>query len=193
MVSRAYKVLFMRNIFSRRRGGWKKEDHSQDLAEITSLLQNLSPEERRKVKEFIASLARRGNSELRGRLPAEKGEAFAPLPEKPSERPELPYFSILEVGAEVQIGYFPLAGSICDDGLFIETKNPLDLGAIFGLRLTPPGSEESISAECKVIWTNQYGMVTKTSPRGMGVKFLSISPKDKERLIQYIRNHGGGP
>lgn len=56
------------------------------------------------------------------------------------------------------------------------------------MRLHKGRGDEPHEVTCKVIWTNQYGKVSKHLSRGMGVKFLNLKREDRKKLQDYLRN-----
>ena len=40
-----------------------------------------------------------------------------------------------------------------------------------------------------MIWTNKYGKESRTLRRGMGVKFLNLSPDLQNRVESYVQSH----
>jgi len=82
---------------------------------------------------------------------------------------------------------FEFSEEFGDDGLFIRTPNPLELGEYFLLHLHNEKGGEPIKVSCKVIWTNQYGKESKNLSRGMGVKFMDLRKEDRKRLEDYLQ------
>jgi Tfp pilus assembly protein PilZ len=46
---------------------------------------------------------------------------------------------------------------------------------------------EPLGVNCKVVWTNQFGSVTKDLQGGMGVKFQNLSAQARTRISLYIQ------
>ena len=78
------------------------------------------------------------------------------------------------------------SGNISQGGLFIKTKNPLEAGEEFQLKLKLPGISDPLKIECKVVWTRKREEDIK-HPSGMGVKFCKIAPDDSTVLTQYLK------
>jgi uncharacterized protein (TIGR02266 family) len=82
-------------------------------------------------------------------------------------------------------------GNISNEGLFIKTEQPLNIGERFSLTLTLPDFSEPIKATCEVVWTRGQEE-TEGRPPGMGVRFCEISEEDRQLVNQYIRTLIGG-
>lgn len=171
-----------------------RKSYEQYLDDILNQLQSLSDVERRRIEDHIGRL-----------LPAE------PVEEQPDMEPQtkgdlegineaLPFgkgmrrgrredrvTKMLRVESEEEsLGASPDLG---EGGVFIRTPNPLDLGEQFLLKLHLPGEEEPTEVTCKVIWTNKYGKETRNLRRGMGVKFLNLTPNVQKKVEEYLRVH----
>ena len=80
-------------------------------------------------------------------------------------------------------------------GLFIETNNPLSSGEALDLKIFLPDKPAPMELCCEVMWSRKEEEVTPegTLPPGMGMKFLSLSTEDKQRLINVLtRTKEGG-
>ncbi len=95
-----------------------------------------------------------------------------------------------EMVLQAQIGdhTFDFSEDFGEEGLFIRTSNPFELGEKFLLRLQDAHGADPVEVPCKVIWTNKYGMENKHLSRGMGVKFLNLRPQDREKVREYIKS-----
>ena len=71
---------------------------------------------------------------------------------------------------------------ISEDGLFIDTRNPLGPGTVLTLsfQLSDELSDTPILGTGKVIWTEPM--------MGMGVQFLDLSQEDCDRIRQLIQD-----
>ena len=69
-------------------------------------------------------------------------------------------------------------------GLFVKTSEPLNLGEKLNLKIFLPDKEKELELSGEVIWTNREERMTPEGklPPGMGVKFLTLSTKDKIRI-----------
>ena len=73
------------------------------------------------------------------------------------------------------------------DGAFVSCAKPLRLNEVFDMVITAP--EQVIEATAEVIWSNIYGPDDEISPRGMGVRFLKISGKDRKAIAKAALEH----
>ena len=69
--------------------------------------------------------------------------------------------------------------SINPDGAFISCPKPLRLNEVFDMAMKVPGLDRQIMATAEVVWSNIYGPNDEITPRGMGVRFVSISGQDR--------------
>jgi uncharacterized protein (TIGR02266 family) len=173
-----------------RKGAGFRKSYEQHLDTILNQLQTLSDVERKRIEDHIGRL-----------LPAATAEANPPLSEQTEElvKGTLPVMEAEGIKADdrvtkmlkVDMDGEPLAISqdLGDGGVFIRTPNPLDLGEEFVLKLHLAEGETPIEVACKVIWTNKYGKESRHLRRGMGVKFLNLSPELQSRVESYIQTH----
>ena len=81
------------------------------------------------------------------------------------------------------------------DGAFVSCAKPLRLNEIFDMVITSPDHE--IEAKAEVIWSNIYGPDDDITPRGMGVRFLKISGKDRKAIakaaVEHLRSKEADP
>jgi len=173
-----------------RKGVSFRKNYEQYLDTILNQLQTLSDVERKRIEDHIGRL-----------LPAATAAANPPLSEQTEElvKGTLPVMEAEGIKAEdrvtkmlkVDMDGEPLAIShdLGDGGVFIRTPNPLDLGEEFVLKLHLAEGEAPIEVACKVIWTNKYGKESRQLRRGMGVKFMNLSPQLQSRVESYIQSH----
>ena len=74
-----------------------------------------------------------------------------------------------------------------EQGLMIETPDPLPKGDKFPLQLQLPEDPEPVEIECEVIWSHPASADHVGRATGMGVKFVKISGEDKERLSRELK------
>ncbi len=79
-----------------------------------------------------------------------------------------------------------LTDNLSCGGAFVRTLTPLDLGEEFSMLLHLHDGQEPLALNCRVMWTNQYGNITKDLQRGMGVRFQNLSAEDRTRISAYI-------
>jgi PilZ domain len=79
-------------------------------------------------------------------------------------------------------------------GVFLERTQPLDPGYEIEVWFPLPGNEIPVHARCRVAWWRSAEAATRsrTTP-GIGVEFLSLSDRDRERvrhhLLEYLGRH----
>jgi uncharacterized protein (TIGR02266 family) len=71
---------------------------------------------------------------------------------------------------------------ISADGMFINTPTPLAKGEKITVGFSI-GAEKAISVKAKIIWVNVDG---PEIDRGMGVKFINVSPKTKKNILLLV-------
>ena len=79
--------------------------------------------------------------------------------------------------------------NVSPSGAYIRCGNPLRLNEIFDMTIDVPNSEWFIEATAEVVFSNIYGPDDKISPRGMGVRFLNISSKDRKIIAKEVLQH----
>ena len=173
-----------------RKGASFRKNYEQYLDTILNQLQTLSDVERKRIEDHIGRL-----------LPAATAAANPPLSEQTEElvKGTLPVMEAEAVKGDdrvtkmlkVDMDGEPLAIShdLGEGGVFIRTPNPLDLGEEFVLKLHLAEGEAPVEVACKVIWTNKYGKESRQLRRGMGVKFMNLSPQIQSRVESYIQAH----
>jgi Tfp pilus assembly protein PilZ len=175
-----------------RKGVSFRKNYEQYLDNILNQLQSLSDVERRRIEDHIGKLlpasilganpplSEQNEEVVKGTLPVAEQAAF-------NQQADERVTKMLQVDVE---GEPPAISQDLDGGgFFIRTPNPLDLGEEFLLKLHLVEGEKPIEVECKVIWTNKYGKESRTLRRGMGVKFLNLSPEIQSRVETYIQSH----
>ena len=173
-----------------RKGAGFRKSYEQHLDTILNQLQTLSDVERKRIEDHIGKL-----------LPASTAEANPPLSEQTEElvKGTLPVMEPEATKTEdrvtkmlqVDMDGEPLTIShdLGEGGVFIRTPNPLELGEEFVLKLHLAEGEAPIEVPCKVIWSNKYGKESRQLRRGMGVKFMNLSPEIQSRVESYIQAH----
>jgi hypothetical protein len=69
-----------------------------------------------------------------------------------------------------------------DRGMLVLCQQPAPLYTKVKLNLKFPGLKNPLRISAEVVWTNIHGPADSLSPRGMGVKFLTLE-RDVERLL----------
>jgi len=99
-------------------------------------------------------------------------------------RPELKWSVSAQVGGGIIHGE---TKDISHQGAFIRCRHPLNLNEVFDMVVDAPGKSFNVKAE--VVWSNIHGPDDKITPRGMGVRFVSISSEDRRILGQKLDNY----
>lgn len=79
------------------------------------------------------------------------------------------------------------SGNASGNGLFVKTAKPLAKGELFSLKLQMPDDPQALSMDCEVAWCRSESDDLEQRPLGMGVKFIKISDRDKQRLLKEIK------
>ena len=82
-----------------------------------------------------------------------------------------------------------VTSNLTPDGLFIHCESPLRLNHVIELTIDIPNSSQTLTAKAEVIWSNRYGPDDEISPRGMGVRFTSISSEARKFIAQSALNY----
>lgn len=89
---------------------------------------------------------------------------------------------------EIQVDYETVVSghslSLSRSGIFLWTADPLPVSRIITLRFHLPGIAEPFRVQGEVIWSNSKP--GKTSPQGMGVKFLDLPKEQAEKLGAFV-------
>lgn len=72
------------------------------------------------------------------------------------------------------------------EGLFIRTKNPLNKGEIFLMKLFLPEIEEPLNIQSQVVWIKEKEQEQGKEYAGMGIRFLKMTSKDRELLNRFL-------
>jgi len=79
------------------------------------------------------------------------------------------------------------------DGVFVETREPLDPGDAVEVGFRLPGNAIPIECRARVAWVNA-GTQYAGLPPGVGVQFVGMAQRDRDRLREYLedycRRHG---
>jgi type IV pilus assembly protein PilZ len=77
--------------------------------------------------------------------------------------------------------------NVSELGIFVLTREPLDIGTRVMLRFSPPGSDEPFDLQGTVQWVNPVRVLSDNRNPGMGILFVDITPDDRERLVATVR------
>ena len=79
--------------------------------------------------------------------------------------------------------------NLSPSGAYIRCGSPLRLNEIFDMTIDVPNSDWLIEAKVEVVFSNIYGPDDEISPRGMGVRFLTIASKDRKIIAKEVLQH----
>lgn len=77
---------------------------------------------------------------------------------------------------------------ISANGLFVRTKDELDVGSMLTVRLSLPGYAQAWTVLCKVVRSVRGGFFR---PGGVGLRFLDLTPSAKGIIQSYVTGAGG--
>src|SRR6187431_1039959 len=77
--------------------------------------------------------------------------------------------------------------NVSELGIFVLTREPLDIGTRIMLRFSPPGSDTPFDLQGTVQWVNPVRVLSENRNPGMGILFVDITPEDRERLVSTVR------
>jgi type IV pilus assembly protein PilZ len=77
--------------------------------------------------------------------------------------------------------------NVSELGIFVLTREPLEVGTRIMLRFSPPGSDEPFDLQGTVQWVNPVRVLSDNRNPGMGILFVDITPEDRERLVATVR------
>jgi type IV pilus assembly protein PilZ len=76
--------------------------------------------------------------------------------------------------------------NISELGIFVSTREPLQVGTRVTLRFLPPRAEEAFILIGQVQWVNPVRMLSENRNPGMGIRFIGLTPDDRERIVDAI-------
>ncbi len=79
--------------------------------------------------------------------------------------------------------------NLSPSGAYIRCGSPLRLNEVFDMTIDVPNSAWLIEAKAEVVFSNIYGPDDKISPRGMGVRFLTIASEDRQIIAKEVLQH----
>jgi type IV pilus assembly protein PilZ len=71
-------------------------------------------------------------------------------------------------------------------GIFVRTSQPLEIGTRVTLRFAPPGARAPFVLAGVVQWVNPVKVLAENRNPGMGIRFVDLTPLDRERLVDAI-------
>jgi type IV pilus assembly protein PilZ len=76
--------------------------------------------------------------------------------------------------------------NISQMGIFVRSDEPLALGTKLVLSFSPPG-HESFRLVGEVAWINPLRANGDNPNPGMGIRFVDLTPENRERLVDVVR------
>jgi type IV pilus assembly protein PilZ len=77
--------------------------------------------------------------------------------------------------------------NISEMGIFVRTDKPLPVGTHLVLRFSPPSAEDTFVLHGLVQWINPVRPLGENLNPGMGIRFQSLKPADRERIVEAVR------
>ena len=77
--------------------------------------------------------------------------------------------------------------NISEMGIFVKTEKPLAVGTELVLRFAPESSEETFVLRGIVQWINPVRPLGENLNPGMGIRFQSLKPEERERIVEAVR------
>jgi hypothetical protein len=77
--------------------------------------------------------------------------------------------------------------NISTRGAYVCCANPLGLNEVVVISINTPRKSFDVKAE--VVWSNMYGPDDDINPRGMGVRFVKLSSKDRKFIAKEVSQH----
>jgi type IV pilus assembly protein PilZ len=77
--------------------------------------------------------------------------------------------------------------NISEMGIFVKTEKPLSVGTELVLRFAPPSTEKTFVLRGVVQWINPVRPLGENLNPGMGIRFLSLKPEDRELIVEAVR------
>jgi type IV pilus assembly protein PilZ len=77
--------------------------------------------------------------------------------------------------------------NVSELGIFVLTREPLDIGTRVMLRFSPPDTDDPFDLQGTVQWVNPVRVLSENRNPGMGILFVDITPDDRERLVSMVR------
>jgi type IV pilus assembly protein PilZ len=77
--------------------------------------------------------------------------------------------------------------NVSELGIFVLTREPLEVGTNLMLRFAAPGSEDAFDLKGTVQWVNPVRVLSDNRNPGMGILFVDITAEDRERLVAMVR------
>jgi type IV pilus assembly protein PilZ len=76
--------------------------------------------------------------------------------------------------------------NISELGIFVRTTEPLPIGTRLTLCFAPPALSEPFVLSGTVQWVNTVRPLHDNPNPGMGIRFSSLTPADRERIVEMV-------
>ena len=96
---------------------------------------------------------------------------------------KIKWFVLIENGEHSFEGVTLILNPNC---AYISCAKPLNLNQVCNVTIKVPDSDSPIKASAEVVLSNKYGPDDNVSPRGMIVRFLSISGEDRKVIAKEV-------
>ena len=119
----------------------------------------------------------------------EVGERPSDAPGSGAERRRSGRFDVTwQVDCETEDTFlYAYITNISEMGIFVRTDKPLPVGTRLVLRFAPPSTEETFVLHGIVQWINPLRPLGENLNPGMGIRFQSLEPADRERIVEAVR------
>lgn len=77
--------------------------------------------------------------------------------------------------------------NISEMGIFVLTREPLEIGTRLQLRFAPPGARAPFTLNGVVQWINPVRPLSENRNPGMGVLFVDLTADEREQLVDAVR------
>ena len=83
---------------------------------------------------------------------------------------------------------FENATNISEQGIFIETEQPMEAGTLIDLQFQLPEAKKKVEVLGEVIWINPVRPDRNRNHNpGMGIRFVNLKEIDKETILSLIK------
>ena len=98
-----------------------------------------------------------------------------------------PFEAQIEVSKQSDHNFYTsFTENISSGGLFIATRDLIDLGTIIEIGFTLPGREQKITTRAEVRWQRLEELNQVNSVPGIGVRFLDLSTDEADAINAFI-------
>jgi type IV pilus assembly protein PilZ len=77
--------------------------------------------------------------------------------------------------------------NISEMGIFVRTDKPLPVGTNLVLRFAPSTADQTFVLRGVVQWINPVRPLGENLNPGMGIRFQSLKPAERERIVEAVR------